>query len=275
MTEVPLSQLLAWYEEYVARTSTLEILRCLFQGNFPGEPTSLVSSLGKDYALFEERREELGETEFRIYLQCQMSAWKEYHKGKPFYPGYCVGDKAGERYLERREKIIDSGYFFSGSEIYRVCFPNECDALREYFLHWLAWDGKREEEEPNWPEVKASFASRSHPFYVTFSCDYETAIARGDEFYEKWVAGKKRLKARKLMQDSNEYDRACIDALVFTAGQITPRARKFKVAPEKEFSFPYQVAVQLYALRKEILSPSPPLRIVIGDGNEKIEWPLQ
>jgi hypothetical protein len=194
-----------------------------------------------------------------------MADFKEYHKEEPFYAGYCVGDRAGERYLERREKIMHSGYYSFRSEIYRVSFPNECEALGEYFRRWLRWDGKREEEEPNWPDIKASFASRSHPFYVTFSCNYETATARGSEFCEIWIAGKKRLKARRLFQDSNEYDRACIDALLFTAQQVTPRAREFILLPEEGVSFAYQVAVQLYDLRKEILSPSPSLRIRVGD----------
>jgi len=200
-------------------------------------------------------------------LQCQMAAWKAYHKNKPFYVGYCVGDKAGMRYLERRERIMHSGYHSFRSEIYRVCFPNECDALSEYFRRWLLYPGEPEEEEPNWPEIKASFASRSHPFWVTFSCNYEAASARGSEFCEIWMAGKKRLKARNLMQDRNEYDRACLDALVFIAEQTTPRARQFILQPEEGFSFAYQVAVQLHDLRKEILSSAPPLRIRIG-GND-------
>src|SRR6267142_2635816 len=128
MAEVPLAHLKAWYEENVCATSTLEILRCMFQGNFPGAPTSQVATLGKNWFLFEDRRKELGDAEFRIYLQCQMSAFKEYHKNKPFFPAYCVGDKAGERYLERREKIMHSGYHSFRSEIYRVAFPNECKA---------------------------------------------------------------------------------------------------------------------------------------------------
>jgi hypothetical protein len=271
MTEVSLPYLKTWYEERVSRRSTLEIVRCLFQGNFPDAPTSIVSSLGKNRPLFEDRRQELGDAEFEIYLQCQMAAWKEYYKEKPFYPGYCVGDKAGMRYLERREQIQHSGYYSLRSEIYRVSFPNECDALSKYFQRWLAWDGKLAEEEPDWPEIKASFAPRSHPFWVTFSCNYEAAKARGGEFYEIWLTGKKRLIARKLIQDSSEYDRACIDALLFSAEQITPRARQFILQPEDGFSFARQVAAQLYGLRKEILSLSPPFRISIGDGNEKIE----
>jgi hypothetical protein len=266
---VPLSHLKHWYEQNVSATTTLEIVRCMFQGNFPGLPTSLVSDLGKNWQLFEDRRTELGDDEFRIYLQCQMAAWKEYHKGKFFYPGYCVGDKAGMRYLERRERIMHAGFHFFGSEIYRVAFPNECEALHEYFRRWLRYEGKEEEEEPNWPEIKASFASRSHPFWVTFSCNREEAADRGAEFYAIWLAGKKRLRARQLMQDSDEYDRACIDALVLTAFQITPRAREFILRPEAEFSFAYQVAVQLYALRKEILSRVLPLRIRVGDDYDK------
>jgi hypothetical protein len=271
MIEVPLSHLKQWYEENVSRTSTLEILRCTFQGNFPGAPTSAINHLGKYWHLFEDRRAELGDNEFRIYLQCQMSAWKEYHKDKPFPPAYCVGDKAGERYLERKEKTKYAGFHFFGSEIYRASFPNECEALHEYYRRWLRYDGKDEEEEPNWPDLKASFASRSHPFWVTFSCNYETAAERGPAFCAIWVSGKKRLKARNLMQDVNEYDRACIDALILTANQITPLARKFIVLPEKAFSFPYQIAVQIYDSRKEIVSRSPALRISIGDGNEKID----
>ena len=271
MTEVPLSHLKRWYEENVAKTSTLEIVRCMFQGNFPGAPTSLVSSLGKNWQSFEDRREELGDIEFRFYLQCQMAAWKEYHKEKPVPLPYCVGDKAGERYLEGRERIRHAGYHSLGSEVYRVCFPNECDALAEYFRLWLKWDGKREEEEPNWPEIKTSFASRNHPFWTAFSCNYETATERGDEFYRAWLCGKKRLKARKLMGDVNEYDRACIDALVLTAGQVTSRAREFVILPEEDFSFPYQIAVQIHDLREEIVTASFPLRIRVGDGNEKID----
>jgi hypothetical protein len=271
MTEVPLSNLKRWYEENIAKTSTLAIVRYMFQGNFPGEPISTVSALGKNWELFEDRRTELGDEEFCIYLQCQMSAWKEYHEGKPFPPAYAVGDKAGERYLERRERIMHAGYYSSRSEIYRVVFPNECTALREYFRRWLCWDGEVEEEEPNWPEIKASFAPRSHPFYVTFSCNYEKAVDRGVAFARAWIAGKKRLKARRLMQDSSEYDRACIDALALTAQQMTPRAKEFILFPEEEFSFPYQVALQLYDLRREIRSPSRTLRIQLGDGNEKID----
>jgi hypothetical protein len=273
MTEVPLSALKQWYEDNVAKTSTLEILRCMFQGNFPGAPVSTISSLGKNWHLFEDRRNELGDEEFKIYLQCQMAAFKAYYKTKPFFAAWCVGDKAGERYLRRREKIIHSGYYFFGSEVYRVSFPNECAALGEYFRQWLRWDGKREEEEPNWPEIKISFAPRSHPFWVTLSCNYETAAGRGAEYCAIWLSGKKRLKARNLMQEGgNEYDRACIDALVLTANQVTSaRAREFTVLPEAEFSFPYQVAVQIYNLRKEIVTSSLPLRIRVGDGNENID----
>jgi len=271
MTEVPLSNLKTWYEENVARTSTLEIVRTMFQGNFPGAPTSQISSLGKSWEEFEDRRTELGDLEFRMYLQCQMAAWKEYHKEKPVPLPYCVGDKAGERYLERRERLNYSGFHFFGSEVYRVCFPNECDALAEYFRRWLRYDGKREEEEPNWPEVKTSFAAQNHPFWTTFSCNYETAAERGSEFCAVWISGKKRLKARNLMGDINEYDRACIDALVLTANQVTPAAAKFLILPEEEFSFPYQIAVQIHDLRKEIVTSSPPLRIRVGDGNEKID----
>ena len=271
MTEVPLSNLKQWYEENVAETSILEIVRTMFQGNFPGEPTSSIPNLGKSWQLLKERREELGDNEFRLYLQCQMAAWKEYHKGKPFPLPYCVGDKAGMRYLERREKLIHSGFHFFGSEVYRVCFPCECEALHAYFRRWLRDDWKEEEEEPNWPEIKASFASRSHPFWTFFSCNHATAAERGAEFYTAWISGKKRLKARFLTQDSSEYDRALIDALVLTANQFTPAARTFTVLPEADFSFPYQIAVQIYDLRKEIVSSSPRLRISVGDGNEKID----
>src|ERR1700752_4355994 len=121
MTEVPLLQLRAWYEENVARTTTLEILRCMFQGNFPGAPTSQVSSLGKNWQLFEDLRMELGDAEFHIYLQCQMSTWKEHHKDKPFPVAYCIQEKAADRYLERKERITHSGYYSFRSEIYRVC----------------------------------------------------------------------------------------------------------------------------------------------------------
>jgi hypothetical protein len=270
MTEVPLSSLKQWYEENVARTSTLEIIRCMYQGNFPGAPTSLLFSERQDLQLFELRRAELGDAEFRLYLQCQMACWKEYHKDKPFPLPYAVGDKAGERYLERRERLVHSGFHFFGSEIYRAVFPCECEALHEYFRRWLRYDGK-EEEEPNWPELKTSYAARSHPFWTFFSCNHEKAASRGAEFYSVWIAGKKRAKARLLMRDSNEYDRAVIDALVLTANQFTPLARGFSIIPEADFSFPYQIAVQIYDLRKEIVSSSPPLRISIGDGNEKID----
>jgi hypothetical protein len=269
MTEVPLSALKAWYEEHISRRTTLEIVRSMFQGNFPAAPTSQVSNLGKYWELFEETRKELGDAEFEIYLQCQMAAWKEYHKDKPFYVGYCVADRAADRYFERREKIRHAGYHSFRSEIYRVSFPNECEALSEYFRRWLLYEGELEEEEPNWPDIKASFASCSHPFWVTFSCNYEAATARGSEFCEVWITGKKRLKARDLMQDRNEYDRACLDALVFIAEQISLRARAFILRPEEGFSFAYQVAVQFHDLRQEILSSAPPLRIRMG-GNEKV-----
>ena len=268
MTEIPLSALKDWYEENVARTSTLEMVRCIFQGNFPAAPTSALSSLGENWSLFKELRKELGDNEFYLYLQCQIAAFKEHRKDKPFYPSYCVEEAAIDRYLERREKVMHSGYYSFRSEIYRVAFPSECTALREYFRCWLRWSGGG--EEPNWPDIKASFADRGHPFWVTFSCNYETAVDRGAEFCEIWIAGKKRLRARKLLQDSNEYDRACIDALAFTALQITSRAEEFTVLPLESFSFAYQIAVQLYELRKEIRSPALPLRISVGDGNEKI-----
>src|SRR6516165_2842651 len=142
MTEVPLSALKTWYEEHISRRTTLEIVRCMFQGNFPAAPTSAVPDLGKNWQLLEDRRNELGDAAFEIYLQCQMAAWKEYHKDKPFYVGYCVGDKAGMRYLERREKIMHSGYHSFRSEIYRVSFPNECEALFEYFRRWLLYEGE-------------------------------------------------------------------------------------------------------------------------------------
>ena len=269
MTEVPLLALKAWYEEHISRRTTLEIVRSMFQGNFPAAPVSQVSSLGNYWQLFEDYRKGLGDAEFHIYLQCQMSAFKEYRRKASFYPGYCFEKGAEERYFERRERIMHSGYHSFRSEIYRVSFPNECEALSEYFRRWLLYEGELEEEEPNWPDIKASFASRSHPFWVTFSCNYAAATARGSEFCEIWITGKKRLKARGLMQDRNEYDRACLDALVFIAEQISLRARAFILRPEEGFSFAYQVAVQLHDLRKEIFSSAPPLRIRMG-GNEKV-----
>jgi len=263
MTEVLLSDLDLWYEKRVP-TTTLELVRWAFQGNFSNQPTSWISSLGEKWRDFDDFREALGKKkEFVLFLQCQMEEFKATRKGKKFYVSYCVEEGAIDRYVKHRERLRASGYFVCGSFIYRVCYPNECTALKEYFARWLHW--QEGEPEPNWWEVRADFAPVSHPFWTTFSCSFEAARERGEEFLEIWTSGKNKLLSRQLMQDASEYDRASIDALIFTACQITPLAKNFLVLPEEEeFSFPYQIAIQLYDRRKEILSPAPRLRIELA-----------
>lgn len=259
--QVRLPDLSQWYEDNIERATTLSIVRCLFQGNFPREPVSSFTSLGADWALFEDLRTELGDSEFQIYIQCQLEAFGRNRLNRRFYPSYCVEEGARDRYRAAREKIRYSGYHSFRSEIYRAVFPAECSGLREYFRRWLLYEGPG--SEPNWWDLKTELALKSHPYWAFFGCDFTQAKDRGDEFLAIWLAGKKRLMARHLMSEAHECDRACIDALVFIAEQTSPLARDFILAPLEEESLAYQTARQFHDRRARILSAAPVLKITV------------
>jgi hypothetical protein len=173
-----------------------------------------------------------------------------------FYISYFLDNAALDRYSENQEKLRFSGYHSCRSEVYRACFPGECTALNEYFLRWLQWNGAKD-TEPLWHNIKLEFAKINHPFWTYFSFTHPPA-----SFEKEWISAKAKLYSRKLLQDADEYDRACIEALVFSARQITQLSDDFLIDPlSEELSYPYQVAVQLYSKREEFMSNSPVLHI--------------
>lgn len=267
MTEVPLRQLARWYEKNVAATPTLAIVRRVVQGSFPQFPmTNFV--LGASWQKFELVREALGDSEFELFLQCQVAAYKKADRNpRAFYVGYFVEDENNEaqkRYEAHQEQLYYSGYFSVRSELFRACFPSECRTLETYFLRWLDWQPGQ--PEPNWREIQLESALKNHPFWVTLTFSRDEIVAAGPEYVRLWNSGKKKIASRKLLQDRNEFTRACLEALAFQARQITPLADDFLILPGllKDFSYPHQIAVQLLDHRQEVLSTAPVLQIQLA-----------
>ena len=265
MEPIPLPNLFRWYEDNVFKTTTLSIVRSVVQGNLPNLPLDRISSLGKYWQEFEVLRECLKDSEFELFLQCQMLEYKHacedgYRLPIGFYISYLVSNESMDRYEKNQEKLRFSGYHSCRSEVYRACFPAECTALRDYFLRYLQWNGSKE-TEPIWQDVQLEFAKINHPFWTYFSFKHPFS-----GFEKEWISGKSKLYSRSLLQDANEYDRACIEGLIFTARQLTILSDDFLIDPlSKEFSYPYQVAVQLYSKREEFMSNSPVLQISLTD----------
>jgi hypothetical protein len=270
MTEILLPSLPDWYETNICKTKTLAIVRRVVQGNLPLLPLDRISSLGKNWQDFEARREHLGDKEFEIFLQCQMAGFKKLTVERDFYPSFLLDDFAADRYEEHREKIAYNGYYSLRSEIFRACYPAECAALDYYFSEWLSWGGG-EMDEPSWFEAKVETALDNHPFWVYYSFTLEETRAIDPRLESLWNSGKKKILSKKLSQDRNEYQRACHEALVFKAIEITPLAKKFVVLPKEEHPYPLQVAVQLYDNRAKFLSTSGPLKIELAPPNQEID----
>jgi hypothetical protein len=258
--EIPLLKLIGWFEKNVSKTSTLAVVRSVVQGNFPLLPTSAVASLGKNWRIIEAVRDELGDPEFSLYVQCQMEGFKRdrSESGEGFYLAYIIEDRAQLHYEEFRERFSYNGFHTVRSEIFRNVYPAEVSYLKEYFR--LSAVG---EEEPDWFELKTQFILTAPPIWVYYGFSLDEVRALGAAREKLWISGKTRLLSKKLEGDRNESRRAAFEALYFAATQFNPIARTFTVVPEAEEEFPLvkQVGFQFRSRKAEFIKDIPPFKV--------------
>jgi hypothetical protein len=258
--EIPLLKLIGWFEKNVSKTSTLAVVRSVVQGAFPLLPTSAVANLGKNWRIIEAVREELGDPEFSLYVQCQMEGFKRARSesGEGFYPAYLIEDRAQLHYEEFRERLTYSGFHTVRSEVFRNVYPAECNYLKEYFR--LMSTGK---EEPDLFELKTGFILTAPPIWVYYGFSLDEVRALGAAREKIWISGKTRLVSKKLEGDRNEYRRAAFEALFYAATSFNPIARTFTVVPaaEEEFPLAYQVGLQFRDRKNEFIKDIPPFRV--------------
>lgn len=155
------------------------------------------TSLGKDYEKFEKVRKELGDSEFELYIQCNIEAQKETINKRGFYPSILVNDKNSlQNYLDKRDIILENWGNPSNrfkSKLFSKLFPSECKFIEEYISQY-----SKGNHDPSEMDIINQVSNLLNGEWLVSRIKYESKNLITDQLaYRRYMASKANSKKDK------------------------------------------------------------------------------